>query len=196
MRKCKYKKIYSKGKKHPTHFQRRSFKEQCRKYNKYKKNKTKHINLSKSKNPYRNNPHNTNIDGIINFPKCINKLDQIIKDIKSRTGKYSISINHKNLDEIDNTSILILTASISDINSNIKTFIKNKKLKPKAEIDERLSAIGYWDALCINHKTKKDVTMEMPKFDFSKEGEDIKNNFTTDDLKTMYQLVDIEYPFE
>ena len=156
MRKCKYKKIYSKGKKHPTHFQRRSFKEQCRKYNKYKKNKTKHINLSKSKNPYRNNPHNTNIDGIINFPKCINKLDQIIKDIKSRMGKYSISINHKNLDEIDNTSILILTASISDINSNIKTFIKNKKLKPKAEIDERLSAIGYWDALCINHKTKND----------------------------------------
>ena len=67
MRKCKYKKIYSKGKKHPTHFQRRYFKEQCRKYNKNKKNKTKHINLSKSKNPYRNNPHNTNIDGIINF---------------------------------------------------------------------------------------------------------------------------------
>ena len=47
-----------------------------------------------------------------------------------------------------------------------------------------------------NHKTQKTVTMEMPKFDFSKEGEDIKNNFTTDDLKTMYQLVDIEYPFE
>lgn len=39
MRKCKYKKIYSKGKKHPTHFQRRSFKEQCRKYNKCKKTK-------------------------------------------------------------------------------------------------------------------------------------------------------------
>ena len=48
----------------------------------------------------------------------------------------------------------------------------------------------------INYKTKKDVTIEMPKFDFSKEGEDIKNNFTTDDLKTMYQLVGMEYPFE
>ena len=48
----------------------------------------------------------------------------------------------------------------------------------------------------INHKTKKGITTEMPKFDFSKEGEGIKNNFTTDDLKTMYQLVDIEYPFE
>jgi hypothetical protein len=40
------------------------------------------------------------------------------------------------------------------------------------------------------------VTIEMPKFDFSKEGEDIKNNFTTDDLKIMYQLVGMEYPFE
>ena len=58
------------------------------------------------------------------------------------------------------------------------------------------STMGNKRLSVINHNTKKDVTMEMPKFDFSKEGEDIKNNFTTDDLKTMYQLVDIEYPFE
>ena len=58
------------------------------------------------------------------------------------------------------------------------------------------STMGNKKLSVINHNTKKDVTMEMPKFDFNKEGEDIKNNFTTDDLKTMYQLVDIEYPFE
>lgn len=58
------------------------------------------------------------------------------------------------------------------------------------------STMGNKKLSVINPKTKKDVTIEMPKFDFSKEGEDIKNNFTTDDLKSMYQLVDIEYPFE
>lgn len=58
------------------------------------------------------------------------------------------------------------------------------------------STMGHKKLSVMNHKTKKDVTIEMPKFDFSKEGEDIKNNFTTNDLKIMYQLVDMEYPIK
>lgn len=72
-------------------------------------------------------------------------------------------------------------------------FTENKKWYQAVYIE---STMGYKKLSVINPKTKKDVTIEMPKFDFSKEGEDIKNNFTTDDLKTMYQLVDMEYPFE
>lgn len=42
------------------------------------------------------------------------------------------------------------------------------------------------------HKQKKSIQFNMPKFNWE---ENKKNDFTTDDLKTMCKLVGLEYPF-
>ncbi len=147
----KYKKVISKGKKFLTHFERRAADEKYKKFSRYNKNKKIHINYSRSKNPYKINSYNIDIEGTIIFPRDIKKIYQKIHDIQKHIKIYKIAINHKKLEEIDNISILMLTALISQANCNNKKYQKNKRLSPKKEINERLSAIGYWEALCFNH---------------------------------------------
>lgn len=83
------------------------------------------------KNPFTVPKHNIDIRGNIVFPRNINKINQKIKDMQMHAGLYKICVNHRHLDEIDNTSILILTVLINEAMCNIKKFQKNKKLSPK-----------------------------------------------------------------
>lgn len=55
------------------------------------------------------------------------------------------------------------------------------------------STMGMRKLSVINHKAKKDITCEMPKFNF--ENNEL-NFFTTDDLHLMCKLVGIKYPVE
>ncbi|TLD80161.1 hypothetical protein LS68_008055 [Helicobacter sp. MIT 05-5293] len=68
-----------------------------------------------------------------------------------------ISIDLRELERIDNTSILLLTANINNIFNSNKLY-RNKKLAPFKDIDERLAVIGFWDALCVNPpRYEKDI---------------------------------------
>ncbi|HEB7661049.1 TPA: hypothetical protein RZI82_000990 [Campylobacter coli] len=147
----KYKKITSRGKRFLRHYDRRSTNEKYKKFSRCNIIKKRYISKLPPKNPFTVPKHNIDIRGNIVFPRNINKINQKIKDMQMHAGLYKICVNHRHLDEIDNTSILILTVLINEAMCNIKKFQKNKKLSPKKEIDERLSAIGYWEALCVNH---------------------------------------------
>ena len=80
---------------------------------------------------------------------------------------------------IDNVSILLLTAGVNGIFDD-KKLVKNKKLAPNKEINERLSAIGYWEALCVNPPiSNKDLDYLKIR---NHDGEKIDNNLHTDIL--------------
>lgn len=93
----------------------------------------------------------------ISFPKNINEINNYIERISKASKNSSISIDHRKLEEIDNVSILLLTAGINRAFPNKKLY-KNSKLSPKDKnINDRLIAIGYWDALCYNSNKKRNL---------------------------------------
>lgn len=83
------------------------------------------------------------------FPYNVKDLVLHLDDIKNFKDNYKLGIDHSKIETIDNASILLLTAGLNNI-FNDKKLVKNKKLAPKIEINERLSVIGYWEALCVN----------------------------------------------
>lgn len=54
------------------------------------------------------------------------------------------------------------------------------------------STTGEKKLFVQNPSTKKNIEFEIPKFDYKLNKH---NNFTTDDLHTMCELINIEYPF-
>ena len=130
-----------------------------RKIKRINKIKNKIVVPQKSKNQlFKPSKKIIKFHNILNFPQDINHLINYLSDIKKYKQSYILQINHRNMQEIDNVSILLLTAGLDKIFDN-KNLIKNKKISPKnTQIDERLSAIGYWEALCLNSMLpKKDL---------------------------------------
>lgn len=116
---------------------------------------------------------------ILTFPNNIRDLIQHLNNIKTHKESYKLSIDHRNIQIIDNTSILLLTAGVNNIFDD-KKLVKIKKLAPKQEINERLSVIGYWEALCVNPPmSNKDLDyLKITSHDEAK----IDNNLHTDIL--------------
>lgn len=105
--------------------------------------------------------------------KHLNKIEQYKKWL------LRLEIDHRDIQAIDNASILLLTAGISSIFNN-KKLIKRKKLAPKREIDERLTTIGYWESLCLN-PTKLHTNLDYLKITRD-DGRWVKNDLHTDIL--------------
>lgn len=91
----------------------------------------------------------------VEFPNDINKITRYLYDIQ-RCKNHKLIIDHRNMKEIDNVSILLMTAGISNI-FNDKKLKKHKKYIPNKHIDERLAAIGYWNALCVGDNIKDNL---------------------------------------
>lgn len=91
----------------------------------------------------------------IQFSNDIDKIINLLNKIKHYQKNYQIIIDHSKMEIIDNTSILLITAGVNSIFDNRK-LRKSKKYAPKKDIDEKLGAIGYWNALCFNSKSMKD----------------------------------------
>lgn len=85
----------------------------------------------------------------LTFPCNIRELMQHLDEIKKFKDGHKLSIDHSRIEIIDNASILLLTAGVNNIFNDKKLFRINK-LAPRKEINERLSVIGYWEALCVN----------------------------------------------
>lgn len=120
-----------------------------------------------------------NTPKVLIFPKNLRELTNHLDEIKELKDSCKLSINHSKIQTIDNVSILLLTASVNGIFDD-KKLIKNKKLAPNKEINERLSAIGYWEALCVNPPiSNKDLDYLKIR---NHDGEKIDNNLHTDIL--------------
>ena len=84
------------------------------------------------------------------FPQSLRKINAFISELEQKIGLGHITIRLNKLKHIDNLSILILTALI------YKTFGKNKlkrnkkRIPKEKNINSRLEAIGFWEALCFN----------------------------------------------
>ncbi|QCD52497.1 hypothetical protein [Campylobacter sp. RM16192] len=112
------------------------------------------------------------------FKMLTSKLGEL-RDYAKKRHSHTISIDHRNMLTIDNTSILLMTVGINSIFKGEK-LIKNKKIAPKDPINERLYAIGYWDALCINPKCfGNKCDLEYLKIDY-RDGSSINNIFHHD----------------
>ncbi|MEZ7934414.1 MAG: hypothetical protein QMB67_05850 [Sulfurospirillum sp.] len=141
-------------------------KRQCRfsstKYNINEKNKLKKAFKKKSKRKVKKRIIENKIikqfdyNSKIEFPKDISHLNSCLKYMEKFNDDENcrIWINHKKLKDIDNSSILFLTANIDQIRHGEK-LRKDKRLAPSKNINKRLMAIGYWQALCSNsvHET-------------------------------------------
>lgn len=120
-----------------------------------------------------------NTPKVLIFPKNLRELTNHLDEIKELKDSCKLSINHSKIQTIDNVSILLLTAGVNGIFDD-KKLIKNKKLAPNKEINERLSAIGYWEALCVNPPiSNKDLDYLKIR---NHDGEKIDNNLHTDIL--------------
>lgn len=113
------------------------------------------------------------------FPEDIKILKSTLDKLKGYQDKrhsHRMSIDHRKMSIIDNASILLMTVGINNI-FNGEKLIKSSKVSPVKSIDQRLAAIGYWDALCIN--PKKETIEEGRKYlkiDY-RNGENIDNKF-------------------
>lgn len=120
-----------------------------------------------------------NTPKVLIFPKNLRELTKHLDEIKELKDSCKLSINHSKIQTIDNVSILLLTAGVNGIFDD-KKLVKNKKLAPNKEINERLSAIGYWEALCVNPPiSNKDLDYLKIR---NHDGEKIDNNLHTDIL--------------
>ena len=98
------------------------------------------------------------------FPEDIKILNSTLDKLKDYQGKkrsHRLSIDHRKMRVIDNASILLMTVGINNI-FNGEKLIRSGKVSPAKSIDQRLAAIGYWDALCIN--PKKEAIKEGQKY--------------------------------
>lgn len=113
------------------------------------------------------------------FPEDIKMLNSTLNKLKGFQNKrysHRLSIDHRKMKIIDNASILLMTVGINNI-FNGEKLIKNNKVSPTKSIDQRLAAIGYWNALCIN--PKKETVEEGRKYlkiDY-RDGQNIDNEF-------------------
>lgn len=115
----------------------------------------------------------------LTFPYNTKELIRHLDDIKKFKDNYKLGIDHSKIETIDNVSILLLTAGVNGI-FNDKKLHRIKELAPKMEINERLSVIGYWEALCVNPPMlNKDLDyLKITSHDDTK----IDNNIHTDIL--------------
>ena len=133
---------------------KRSFRKKIKRY----KRDRKYMNASVRKtNPSAEQGRKIiEVPSEILFPSNINKIDDFTKELNIYFKTHKISISHKKLTNIDNISILILTAKIDMLTLDTKLF-RNKKFIPKSKIiNERLTEIGYWEALCCNAPVKQE----------------------------------------
>ncbi len=113
------------------------------------------------------------------FPEDIKTLNSTLEELdyyRNKRHSHRISIDHRKMTVIDNASILLMTVGINNIFHGEK-LIRNSKVSPPKLIDQRLAAIGYWGALCIN--PKKETIEEGRKYlqiDY-RDGESIDNEF-------------------
>ena len=108
--------------------------------------------------------------------KILNSTLDKLKDYQSKRRSHRMSIDHRKMRVIDNASILLMTVGINNI-FNGEKLIRSGKVSPAKSIDQRLAAIGYWNALCIN--PKKETVEEGRKYlkiDY-RNGEHIDNEF-------------------
>lgn len=139
-----------------------------------------HIVGSKPKSPRAKFPKKKiYTPSMLIFPYNLKELIAYLDEIEKFKGSYRLGIDHSKMQMIDNVSILLLTAGVNGIFDD-KKLVKNKKLAPNKEINERLSAIGYWEALCVNPPiSNKDLDhLKIRNHD----GEKIDNNLHTDIL--------------
>lgn len=112
------------------------------------KKSNKKIYATRAKSPYaKKQPYEIKLPNTMIFPNNIRDCDKFITECQQAHLQYKISINLRGLEEIDNTSILLLTANINDIFNKL---YRHKKLAPCKNIDKRLATIGFWDVLCVN----------------------------------------------
>ncbi len=113
------------------------------------------------------------------FPEDIKTLNSTLEKLdyyRSKRHSHRISIDHRKMTVIDNASILLMTVGINNIFHGEK-LIRNGKVSPPKLIDQRLAAIGYWDALCINpQKETIEEGQKYLKIDY-RDGESIDNEF-------------------
>lgn len=108
--------------------------------------------------------------------KLINSTLDKLKNYQNKRHSCIMSMDHRKMREIDNASILLMTVGINNIFSGQK-LIRSSKISPIKSIDQRLAAIGYWDALCIN--PRKEAIKEGQKYlkiDY-RDGVQIDNEF-------------------
>lgn len=151
-----------------------------RKKIKRKNVKVPNIAGKKPKNPRAKlSKKSINIPETLVFPNNLKEIIKHLENIKKFKEGHKLEIDHRNIQVIDNASILLLTAGFNSI-FNDKKLIKHKKLAPKQEINERLSVIGYWEALCANPPvSNKDLDyLKITSHDGAK----IDNNLHTDIL--------------
>ncbi|WP_297904314.1 hypothetical protein [uncultured Campylobacter sp.] len=113
------------------------------------------------------------------FPEDIKTLNSTLEELdcyRNKRHSHRISIDHRKMTVIDNASILLMTVGINSIFHG-KKLIRNGKVSPPKLIDQRLAAIGYWDALCINpQKETIEEGQKYLKIDY-RDGESIDNEF-------------------
>ncbi|MBR8466200.1 hypothetical protein KDE13_07590 [Campylobacter sp. faydin G-140] len=156
-----------------------------RKIKKLFKRKNKRCNREHLLTPPRDMYHRNKVLCKIDMPekivfpediKILNSTLERLKEYKTKRHSYMVSIDHRKMDIIDNASILLMTVGINNI-FNGEKLIRSGKVSPAKSIDQRLAAIGYWDALCIN--PKKEAVEEGRKYlkiDY-RNGESIDNEF-------------------
>lgn len=113
------------------------------------------------------------------FPEDIKILNSTLDELKAyqdKNHRHGLSIDHRKMKIIDNSSILLMTVGINNI-FNGRKLVKNNKVSPEKSIDERLAAIGYWNALCINAKQEAfDNGLKYLKIGY-RDGSSIDNEF-------------------
>lgn len=126
--------------------QRKKVKKLFKRKNSKNFHKYKH---KKPKNPYAKKSHRRiNMSAKMDFPKHIKKINNFIHDCEKYQNHYKLSMDLRNVSEINNAAILLLTANLDRIFE--KKLVKRKAISPKSDIDDRLAAIGFWDVVCVN----------------------------------------------
>lgn len=176
--KIKLKGAYFTSKKYtPTHI-----KKFRNKINRRKKVRTFYVNQNFSRNPLakplRKPSYPLKLNDKISFPEDIYHINNYIKNMERHVKTHKIIIDHRAMTDIDNASILLLTASINSTFSHEKLTRHKKYIPQDKMLNTRLTEIGYWNALCIN-PPKRQKNLNYLKITKGN-GSEVQNNFHVD----------------
>ncbi|RDU73915.1 hypothetical protein CQA57_04420 [Helicobacter anseris] len=115
--------------------------------------------INKPKSPMaRKQKYEILLEKSIIFPQSLKKISTFILELEEKIGLGHIMIRLNKLTQIDNLSILILTALIYKAFGNNKLKRNKKRIPREKNINSRLEAIGFWEALCFNPPKIKKYT--------------------------------------
>ena len=115
------------------------------------RNNSYFITHNRINHPYKKkNINKLKLQSSINFLDDIKYINGILRKLeKCKNNSELISIDHRELKNIDNSAILYLTAGLKLFSQN--KMIRRSKIAPTSKsINNRLAEIGYWEALCCN----------------------------------------------